>query len=153
MKPGIIGVILMLLAISALAWLKHSIPGPDVLIVGIWNEQTWEYEKVYSTEDLEKVKQEEQMSQTVKDQLGRHLIIHSAEKWLFRPDGTLILKGDHADTAVKWKIKGRGHILELEYNDRIVEHYNLTELTRDQMVLNFDSDMQVRGVAKLIFKR
>jgi hypothetical protein len=57
------------------------------------------------------------------------------------------------DTAreVRWKLKGRGHILELEYDNRIVEHYNLTELNDNTMVLNFDSDIQVKGIAKLTF--
>ncbi|HEY9044737.1 MAG TPA: hypothetical protein VIN08_02530 [Ohtaekwangia sp.] len=153
MKAGFIISGVLVLIITGLVWARQRIQSPEQLIVGSWREQAWEYERVHARKDLEKLRRQEPISQVVKDQLGKHLIIHSAEQWLFRPNGILVLQGASAKTEVKWKIKGRGHILELEYHDHMIEHYNLTELTSEQMVLNFDSDMQVRGVAKLTFKR
>ena len=131
----------------------YHVESPEKKIIGTWSEKSWEYEKVYGLHDLEKLKPMDSVSQSVKDELGKHLVIHSAEVWRFSPDGRLFLQGSDTLRIVKWKLKGRGHILELEYADHVIEHYNLTELADDTMVLNFDSDMQVKGVAKLSFDK
>jgi hypothetical protein len=145
--------IVLILGVSGFTWMKLHVQSPDTLIVGTWNEWAWEYEKVNTLSDRKKLLAGDTMAQCVKDQLGKHLMIHSAEIWRFRPNGILELQGADTVKTVKWKLKGRGHMLELEYDNKIIEHYNLTELTPTQMILNFDSDMQVRGVAKLIFNK
>lgn len=129
---------------------KDNVQHPEHLIVGTWNERSWQYEKVNAPSDLKKIHRDT-IAQSVKDQLGRHLVIHSAETWQFKQDGSLLLHGADTTKRVKWKLKGRGHILELEYADKVIEHYNLTELTPSRMALNFDSDIQVKGIAKLTF--
>lgn len=150
MRVVIIYITFLLFIFPGIAWMKGKVQSPDRLIVGTWKEKSWEYEKVSTPSEL---KTKDTVSQTVKDQLGKHLIIHSAEIWQFQKGGKLLLIGNGQQKAVKWKLKGRGHILELEYSDHIIEHYNVTEINRDELVLNFDSDMQVKGVAKLTFKR
>lgn len=152
MKPLSIYIAMLLFAAAGMFWVIGLMESPEHLILGTWKEHSWEYEKAYSTATLQ-VMNRDTISQNVKDQLGRHLIIHSAETWDFNPDGTLSLHGAHATRQVKWKLKGRGHILELEYDDKVIEHYNLTELSENTMVLNFDSDIQVRGIAKLTFNK
>lgn len=130
---------------------KGKVQNPEHLIVGTWNERSWQYEKVNAPGDLKKLRGQDTIAQSVRDQLGRHLVIHSAETWQFKGDGSLLLHGADTTKRVKWKLKGRGHILELEYADKVIEHYNLTELTASRMALNFDSDIQVKGIAKLTF--
>ncbi|MBL7876921.1 MAG: hypothetical protein JNL53_14730 [Cyclobacteriaceae bacterium] len=137
---------------SGLIWMRQSVISPEEQLIGVWNEQSWEYEKVYSRNDQRAIASDT-VSQSVKDQLGKHLVIHSAETWRFTPDGQLILTGLDTVKTVRWKLKGRGRILQLEYSNQKIENYNLTELTNNKMVLNFDSDVQVRGIAKLIFNR
>lgn len=151
MKIALLYTSLIVLIVSGLTTMKLSVQNPEQQIIGTWNEKAWEYEKVNTPKDLVKVK--DTFSQVVKDQLGKHLVIHSAEQWKFNRDGTLLLTGNGGNKTVKWKLKGRGHILELEYHDHIIEHYNVTKLTNNQMVLNFDSDIQVKGVAKLTFNK
>jgi hypothetical protein len=142
----------VLFFLIGLVWIRHCLISPDKQIIGVWNEQAWEYEKVYNRKDQLAI-ESDTISQSVKDQLGKHLLIHSAEKWNFTPNGQLVLIGLDTVKTVQWKLKGRGHILELEYDNEIIEHYNLTELNSNQMVLNFDSDMQIKGIAKLTFNR
>lgn len=152
MKLFTIYITLMLFAAFGMLWIMGKVESPEHQILGTWNERSWEYEKAYSRAALRMINSDT-ISQSVKDQLGRHLVIHSAETWDFNPDGTLLLHGADTTKQVKWKLKGRGHILELEYADQVVEHYNLTELNEDTMVLNFDSDIQVKGIAKLTFNK
>jgi len=152
MKALFIYIAMLVFAFLGMILVFDHVESPEQLILGSWKEHSWEYEKAYSPATL-KVMNRDTISQSVKDELGRHLIIHSAEIWDFNPDGTLVLHGSDTTKQVKWKLKGRGHILELEYANRVIEHYNLTELNENTMVLNFDSDIQVKGIAKLTFNK
>lgn len=152
MKPLTIYVTVLLLVVFGMLWVMDSVQSPEHQILGTWSERSWEYEKAYS-HATRKAIHRDTISQSVRDQLGKHLVIHSAETWKFNADGTLLLHGADTTKEVKWKLKGRGHILELEYADSVIEHYNLTELNDSKMVLNFDSDIQVRGIAKLTFDK
>lgn len=127
--------------------LISSAPSPERTILGEWKELQWEYEKVNKSENTE------YSSQETREQAGQHLVIHQAENWTFLPGGKLKLSGKNKNKIVSWRIKGRGHILELKYDNNTKEHYNLTRLDDDKMVLNFESDMQVRGIAKLTFEK
>lgn len=131
--------------------LKQRVESPERAIIGTWNERSWQYEKVNARSDLKRLQSQDTIAQSVKDQLGKHLVIHSAEVWQFKRNGTLLLHGRDTTKEVRWKLKGRGHILELEYANKVIEHYNLTELTPSRMALHFDSDIQVKGIAKLTF--
>jgi len=124
---------------------------PESILLGEWKEQSWEYEKVNkSDKDVTHFKQ---ISDDVKDLLGENLIIHKAETWRFLPNGRLRLQGeDHSETAT-WRLKGRGHILLLKHPQKEVENYNIVLLNDTSLVINFDADMEVRGIAKLTFKK
>jgi len=153
MKPVYICLVIFLMVMSGLILGRNAVVNPEQLIIGTWTEKAWEYEKVNTIRDLKELTRTDTMAQTVKDQLGKHLLIHSAEVWEFRESGLLVLKGKNSEKIARWKLKGRGHVLELEYEDKVKEHYNLTELTENNMVLNFDSDIQVKGIAKLTFDK
>ena len=123
---------------------------PEMQIEGEWKELAWEYEKVDKNDtvnsDFKKV------STYVKDVAGLDLIIHKAEKWKFCSDGRLILQGKNYTKEIEWVIKGRGNILELKYNNNI-EHYSLTELSENKLILNFDTNNSTRGIARLTFEK
>ena len=144
-------IILFLFIGLSIAQLKQHLESPEQLLVGTWNERSWQYEKVHARSDLQMLHSQDTMAKSVKDQLGKHLVIHSAEVWQFNSDGSLLLHGRDTTKEVRWKLKGRGNILQLEYANQVIEHYNLTELTSTNMALNFDSDIQVKGIAKLTF--
>ncbi|GGD32406.1 hypothetical protein [Flavobacterium orientale] len=122
---------------------------PEKKIVGQWNELSWEYERVDMVNDTNN----KEITDDVKKIIGQHLLIHEAETWKFLSNGKLVLKAGENERLVDWKIKGRGHILQLKYDNDVVENYNLTELNNNVMVLNFDSEIQARGIAKLTFEK
>lgn len=129
--------------------MMNYVSSPEETILGEWEEIIWEYEmghKKGNTESLENA-----VSNDVKKQLGKHLVIHSSEKWEFFKDGRLKLIGDNFERIVFWNLKGRGHVLEIKYDDGITEHYNITKLNKNTLVLNFESEIQTRGLAKLTF--
>ena len=123
-------------------------PGPENIILGDWKESSWEYEKVNKINKTDKPLAEE-----MRDQQTRNLIIHEAEVWRFLPGGKLKLIGKNSEEIVDWRLKGRGNILEIKHSSNVTEHYSLTELSSNKMVLNFETDVQVRGIAKLTFEK
>lgn len=139
-----LGILLFVLMISASK-------SPETKIKGEWSELAWEYEKVDKNEGADSSIKED--SNYVKNTMGQDLVIHKAEKWKFYPDGKLILQGEKYTKEVSWCMKGRGNILELKYDDNNVEHYSLTELSDNKLVLNFDTETHTRGIARLTFEK
>ncbi len=125
---------------------------PESTIEGEWKELVWEYEKVDKINDTTK-SDYDNVSYYVKDVAGQDLVIHKAEKWIFCPNGKLILEGNDYSKEISWNIKGRGNILELKYDNNNVEHYSLTELSDNKLVLNFDTNTHTRGIARLTFEK
>ncbi|CAM3818829.1 hypothetical protein FLCU109888_03040 [Flavobacterium cucumis] len=137
------------LGIALFIFLISMAKNPEIEIEGEWSELTWEYEKADKNETI---KQDfTSISNYVKDLIGENLVIHKAEKWKFYPNGKLILEGNGYEKEVSWHMKGRGNILEIKYDNQNIEHYNLTELSDDKLVLNFDTDTHTRGIARLTF--
>lgn len=123
---------------------------PEEEIAGLWAEKKWEYEKVYHPNDKKELeKSGDYEIHTSHDQA----VLHMAEKWCFLKNGELHLLKGSTQTEAKWKIKGRGNILEIEYPQGLCERYNITELNTDQLVLNFSSDIQIKGLTRLTFNR
>lgn len=129
----------------------QSAPSPETLILGEWKELKWEYEKVNKPDDSLDYKY---ISEEVKNKIGEHLIIHQAEVWRFLPNKRVVLIGENTIKHASWRIIGRGHILQLKYdNNNASESYNITDLNEENMILNFDSNIQARGIAKLTFEK
>lgn len=150
MKIKTLYIIIFVLLTVAISFALMRIQNPEKVILGNWQEKSWEYEKVQYKEDANHVNYV--YSSNLKDVIGKHLLIHTAESWHFKPNGNLILKGNNQEKKVQWALKGRGHILEIKYGD-ITERYNITEIKKDKIVLNFESDMQIKGLAKLTFEK
>lgn len=141
--------VVFLVIVATIFTLMSFSQSPEKKIVGQWNEKSWEYERVNKVGDTNS----KEITDDVKKIIGQHLLIHEAETWQFLPNGKLLLKSGSTERLVDWKIKGRGHILQLKYDDDVVENYNLTELDNNTMILNFDSEIQARGIAKLTFEK
>jgi hypothetical protein len=151
MKPLLIILSIAGFGIGSFTLLINSSASPEKVILGEWEELSWEYERVnINTSDSADYKI---ITEDVKELIGQDLIIHQAEKWVFMPDGTLKLIGQNEEKTIRWRLKGRGHILQLKYANDTVENYSLTELDADKMVLNFESDVHARGIAKLTFEK
>jgi hypothetical protein len=124
---------------------------PERIILGEWNEMAWEYEKVDKNDTLNE--DYLNISNYVKDRVGQDLVIHSAEKWRFYANGILELEGEKETKFVNWRMKGRGNILEIKYDENFKEHYSLTKLSDNTLILNFETDTHTRGITRLTFEK
>ncbi len=151
MKANLLLVAVISVVVGSAIFLIVSSTNPEELIVGEWQEVSWEYEKPIAPilGDSSKA-----IADDLKNRLAQDMIIHMAESWKFSPDGSVKLIGQGKDTVVvNWKFKGRGHILKLHYEDGLEEYYNVVELNRDELILHFHVEMQAKGIAKITFKR
>lgn len=133
--------------------LMTNASSPDRLILGNWEEVAWQYEKVNVHPDEETL-----AGQVIEDgrrhRIASGLIIHKAEKWQFLPEGILRLsKGRASNNLVQWSLKGRGNVLIMKYDQALEESYTIAKLTENEMVLHFHTDIEVRGIAKITFKK
>ncbi|MDB5271685.1 MAG: hypothetical protein JWO58_52 [Chitinophagaceae bacterium] len=136
--PLIVICCLSLLTIGALSLVIRY--NPESMIEGQWKETAWSYEKI-DTRDF--------VYHDIK-----LLRKHTAESWKFMTNHQLYFYNGHDIIAkAKWKMKGRGHILQLLYEDGTTETYDIKELNKDELVLNFDIGMESRGIARLVFNK
>ncbi len=120
---------------------------PTKHIEGSWKEMSWEYEK------SENATVDKKISDAIKTEIYKELIIHEAEVWSFLPNGNLELTSDKNNETLSWTMKGRGNILELSHNATKFEHYNIQILDNNKMILYFNTDIQAKGIVKMIFEK
>jgi len=126
---------------------------PDEKIIGKWREVTWEYEMVNRNKKNHQLPAKE-ITENGREQIAKELIIHEAETWQFLPNGTLLLhKKTGKPTKLGWKLKGRGHVLKLHYNDLKTEYYDLSDLTGNKMTLYIDIEIQAKGIVRMTFEK
>lgn len=147
MKKTFIIIAAVFAALACLSFTIKAYHDPETVILGAWKEVHWEYDRVYHSAHIDRAissapNEVKKMSTT---DLG---IIH-AESWVFNPDGSLILNSNNVKKEASWKIKGRGNILMITYDDKRVERYNISKLTKGNLELNFDTDANIRGIAKV----
>lgn len=145
--------ILMLLVFGYIGF-RSLVHSPEELLVGQWSERSWEYDRVCDKETKDKYLDggiEE--IQIGSDEGG--LLLHEYEDWTFLPNGNLHIKDSNNVLHVyKWCLKGRGDILVVKNRqNEILEHYKIGSIDRNEMVLNFELDIQVKGLARLTFKK
>lgn len=140
----IAGVFAMLACLSFTIKAYHD---PETAILGAWKEVHWEYERVYHSAHIDRATTS--APREIREMSTTDLGIINAESWVFNPDGSLILNSKHVKKAASWKIKGRGNILMITYDNNRVERYNITRLTKGNLELNFDTDANIRGIAKV----
>lgn len=117
---------------------------PEATIIGEWVEIKAQYEE-YS--DIDENDDEYD---------HRKVIRHETEQWIFAQDKTFTIKKPHQpSTTGKWRMSGRGHILQLFYDDEDTndEVYDIKELNDREMIINVDIDMEIRGIGAITFKR
>ena len=143
---GLAAAFLFILLLSASQGnLKH----PEQLLKGTWKEVSWTYDKVDG-----EVGHSITLSEEVKDQISQDLFIHASETWLFEDHSEMILrKRNMQDKHLKWRLKGRGHILKLHYPNEKKEYYQIRTLTNDKLVIHFENDTHARGIVKIVLKK
>lgn len=150
MKLWAIYITIFLVLLVSFTIMISSNPHPEDVISGEWEEISWEYEKVNKPD---KATIRDYSSAEIKKMIGQDLVIHEAEKWSFMANGKLKLEGKNNTKTVEWRIKGRGHVLQIKYDNGIVENYNITFLKNNTLVLNFDLEVKAKGIAQLTFNR
>src|SRR5688572_24739229 len=113
-------IVILLVFFTAFGFSKS----PAKTIIGGWEERAWEYEKVNKLPPERNNYRD--ISDEVKELIGQKLSIHTSETWLFLPNGNLLLYGPQGHRIIRWKLNGRGQVLELRDGDNI-ENYNITE--------------------------
>lgn len=122
---------------------------PDTLILGSWKEDFWQYVKANEKNKNDSLSTNF-INEVVKEKISKHLVIHNSEEWIFKKNSTLIIrKKGHENVIAKWFLKGRGHILKIIYEDKIVELYKIKEIKKDKLILHFENDIHVRGIVKI----
>ncbi len=151
MKLWGIYIAIFLLSIAALLITIGVSANPEKQLLGEWNETEWKYEKADKNQQTQTLLSGS--TESIKELVGNKLLIHKAENWHFYPNGVLRLSGNDTDKIVTWHIKGRGHILQLKHASNCIENYNIDVLNDTTLVLNFEADIEVRGIAKLTFNK
>jgi hypothetical protein len=125
---------------------------PESLLVGQWEEVAWRTEKL-PDRDPSQTKWIDGIR--FRDYSDRRIIRHEAEHWQFRPDRTLLITLRSGERVrARWRLKGRGHVLTIRYPDTSeLEVYDIKKLTEERLVLHYDMGMEVRGIARLEFRR
>jgi hypothetical protein len=125
---------------------------PEDVIVGRWEEVSWRYEKFdghapNATKWIDGIR--------LPNYPARGIVRHEAEYWEFQPGRVLLIRTRDGDTVrARWRLKGRGHVLKVRYPESDdVEVYDIKELNRNELILNYDIGMEVRGIAQLTFNR
>nr|WP_294902972.1 hypothetical protein [uncultured Lacibacter sp.] len=146
MKLWIAYISIFILSIGGLAFAFKHVTSPEKTILGEWKEIDWKYEtSVAFAADIAAASK----AKTAQPEFS----FHKAEDWSFLPDGRLRLVIAGKEEILTWRIKGRGHVLQIRYGADRIENYQLTVLDKNRMVLNAESDVQARGIAQLIFER
>lgn len=146
MKLWITYSVVFLFGILGLFLLFHASTSPEKVILGKWKETDWKFEKgIAFAADIAAASK----AKATQPEFS----FHKAEDWEFLPGGNLRLKIAGQQELLTWRIKGRGHVLQIQYGNDRIENYQLTVLDKNKMVLNAESDVQARGISQLIFER
>lgn len=145
----------LVVLIGILTWSVRTVFGgarPEARLMGRWQEVSWTYEKVDEADQVPGVGA--MLSDELRKEITRGLVIHESETWHFEPGTALVLQkaGSRNDT-LHWKLKGYGHMLELVFGDDHQEVYNIRDIKEDELVLQFNNDMIARGVVRIVLKR
>lgn len=133
-------------SIFCLVLLFNAATNPEKAILGTWQETQWTFEKgIAFAADIAAASK----AKSTQPEFS----FHKAEGWEFLPGGRLRLQIGGQEEMLSWRIKGRGHVLQIQYGNDRTENYQLTVLDKNKMVLNAESDVQARGIAQLIFER
>lgn len=146
--------IFIVISIIGYSFIRINMKSPEDLIVGDWSEHSWKYERV-ATPKQKKDACNDSFSVALKEHLGKDLLLHENETWTFRPNGELHISSPVKKTRVLyWRLKGKGDMLVIKDKNKVpLEHYKVTYIDKSTLSLNFELDIQVKGLASMTFKK
>lgn len=126
---------------------------PEQLIQGTWKEVAWRYDK-HDKLDGNSKEHTIHINDELKENISEGLHIRQSETWIFKDNAQLtLIKKKENPISLRWRMKGRGHILALNYGNQNKEYYQIQKLTKDEMILHFENDTHTRGIVQIIFKK
>lgn len=127
-------------------------PHPEQALVGTWREAEWRYERL---DDHGAAMGAWTDGVRLREYPDRRVARHESERWEFHRGGVVhIVARDGSRMTGRWRLKGRGHVMTLRFPEsRSFEVYRVHELDGDRLVLHYDVGMEVRGIARLEFRR
>ncbi|MDM1292749.1 hypothetical protein HX021_00380 [Sphingobacterium sp. N143] len=123
---------------------------PERLLEGEWEEQGWYFEKVEKSPTF---KRQTIIHEQIKDEAIAHLPPLQDGMWHFERTRDKNFVAHHQSQQYNWFLKGRGHILELRKDNELVESFIIQKLSKDQLILHLNLDMQTRGIARIVLKK
>lgn len=130
-------------------WIFNHQHHPENAIVGTWEEVNWQYAKVNgkSNQGIQKISPEERY------EIANHLVVHAFETWSFGDNEVVLHKKNGQKHRAKWMLSGRGHILKMTNPDQTTEVYQIEQLSKNILVLHFETNVHARGIVKITLKR
>lgn len=120
---------------------------PEKEFIGNWQEIAWDVKEAENSVVLNLG-----LLKIPKSENRDSIRTHAANRWHFERDGVLKLKEENEEKVLTWRLKGRGHILEITDGD-VTEYYDINLLSDNKIELNFISPSFVRESAKLVIER
>lgn len=120
---------------------------PEKDFLGNWQEVAWDYKEAKNSVVLNLG-----LLKVPADENRDSIRIHAANRWHFEPGGVLKLREENEEKILTWRLKGRGHILEITDGD-VTEYYDINLLSNNKIELNFISPSFVKESAKLVIER
>lgn len=120
---------------------------PENEFVGSWEEIDWNIKEAERS-----VVTNLGLVQPSTEEDGDSIRFHTAKSWKFRPGGVLILQDQHEERELEWRLKGRGHILEIT-DGVVTEFYDINLLSNEQIELNYIAPSFVKDYARLVIRR
>ncbi len=143
-----IALILLFTSISVivLAFIGNKY-NPENEFVGSWDEIDWNIKGAEKS-----VVTNLGLVQPPSEEDRDSIRFHTAKSWKFRPGGVLILQDKHEEKELEWRLKGRGHILEIT-DGVVTEYYDINLLSDEKIELNYIAPSFVKDYARLVIRR
>ncbi len=147
-------ILILLVGVVLFTFTRLKIQTPEDLLIGDWSESSWQYERVAKLAH-KRESCSDSLSEALKEHLGKDLFLHENETWTFYPDGRLKISVPEGPRKnYFWRLKGRGDVLVIkDENRQPMEHYKITQINKKTLTLNFELDIQVKGLARMSFKK
>lgn len=124
---------------------------PEQIIQGKWDEKGWYFERTETPVVNEK---QASIDDEMRGEILKDLEIPHATEFVFNDDKTFEVNGNQKHhPPIKWNIKGRGHILELTQDGKLMSSFQIEELNEKRLILHLNFDLQVKGIVKIVLEK
>lgn len=142
---------LLFLLVTTAAVVVVKGKGAERNLIGAWQKESLDFERVnFEGHEIKSL-----ILQAQEKEISHDLIVDRIKTWEFTSNNLKIINNiKKENNHLTWKLKGRGHILEItDTKTNHVESYQIQELSDDKLVVFANIDLQVRGIVKITFRK